>query len=306
MLVRIISGVAFFVSAVLGFILWILLTTPDAKKINECLVTRMYKVSLCDKKGQYVALQNVSPYLKDLILIAEDAAFYSHNGFDWTEMHKSLNTNLSSRKFSRGGSTITQQLAKNVFLEFDKTLPRKIREAILTYELEKILSKNKIFEKYLNVIELGQNIFGVKAAAQFYFKKDVRDLNILEAAFITYLVPNPRGYAKVYFHGSLTPYSRFRILDLCYRLYRFKKITYEQYLAAKEYVDRFPWTELDPVALNRLSGLDVEPSSPDIEAEPVPEADVEVPYVEPSVEDEQIIPQKEGPSAEEDDSPFQD
>jgi monofunctional biosynthetic peptidoglycan transglycosylase len=245
---------------------WIVITTPDASNIKDCLTTHEYKVSLCRKNAQYAPLSQISPHFKNLVIIAEDAAFYGHKGFDWSELKNSLEKNLDSLRFSRGGSTITQQLAKNIYLDFDKSIIRKIREAIIATQIEKILSKDQIFEKYINVIELGPNIFGVKSAAQYYFNKSPADLNILESAFLVYLIPNPKTHAKTFHKGALTPYARYRVLDLTYRLYRFHKISLDQYLACKEIVDAFPWASLDSFQMSRLAG----------DAESIPPEDSEV------------------------------
>ena len=268
-----------------AFIVWVIIGTPSANEIRGCVITNKYKVKLCPENKSYVNLQKVSSYMKDLVIISEDASFYSHKGFDFDELKNSLNLNLSRKRISRGGSTITQQLAKNVFLPFEKTFSRKIREAILTTHIEHILTKDQILEKYLNVIEFGKRVYGVGPASVYYFNKAATDLNLLEAAFLTYLVPNPKVYQRVYFNKQLTPYSQYRILDLCYRMYRFHKITLDQYIAAKKYVDLFPWKKLTVSQQNELSGHLVD--SPDLESmlspdDKLPESDSSLNYVDPS------------------------
>ncbi|OFZ18049.1 MAG: hypothetical protein A2Z20_08030 [Bdellovibrionales bacterium RBG_16_40_8] len=284
--------------AVVGssFIIWAILGTPKVNDITGCVVTHTYKIKLCAKNENYVNLQKINTIFKNLVIISEDASFYSHRGFDFAELKNSFSSNMSTKRIARGGSTITQQLAKNVFLPFDKTLTRKIREAILANNIEHILTKDQILEKYLNVIEFGPNIYGITAAAKFYFSKRPADLNLLESAFLTYLIPNPKVYHRVYTNKKLTPYSRFRILALCYRMYRFQKILLGQYYAAREYVDQFPWKDLTAWQNNNLNGIltitdpdysDM-PSQPSSD-EPIPEFDSTVDYVEPSL-DELDIP----------------
>jgi monofunctional biosynthetic peptidoglycan transglycosylase len=305
------SAIVFVFFILFASLAWIWLTTPDANQIKGCVRTKMYQVQLCDERPGYAHLNNIDAKLKNLVLIAEDSAFYGHAGFDWDELENSLKENLTAAKYARGGSTITQQLAKNVFLTFDKSLARKIREALLVTQIEKILTKDKIFEKYLNVIEFGSNIYGVNDASQHYFSKSPSQLNLLEAAYLTYLIPNPKVYSRTFDKGSLTPYSRYRILDLCYKMFRYHKIDESQYDAAKELVDQFPWRSMSGLDLARLNGT-AAPTN-EIPGEPAREATVDikdlpiedesVPVVEPSAE-ELTVP--EAPPAKKSDSPFND
>lgn len=255
--VRLLKILSIIILALGTYAAWIVVTTPNAADINTCLVTKKYNVTLCKKSKNYTHLSHISNYLKNLILIAEDSNFYYHNGFDWGEMKNSVESNFNLLRFNRGGSTITQQLAKNVFLPFEKTLSRKIREALLTADLEKLLTKNEIFEKYLNVIEFGPHIFGVAEASWHYFSKAPDQLNLLESAFLTYLIPNPNVHYRTFKNKQLTPYARRRILDLCYRMYRFHRISEDQYLAATETADDFPWFNLPEGQLARLNNRTV-------------------------------------------------
>lgn len=294
---RFFAGFSFFILGIFLFFLWVLATTPSAKALSGCLTTKEHKIHLCEKDAQYVRLRNVSPYLKNLILIAEDASFYSHKGFDWGEIQNSLSSNLSQKKIVRGGSTITQQLAKNVFLDFKKSWVRKIREAFITKDLESIFTKDQIFEKYLNVIEFGPGLHGIRAAAEHYFKKHPQDLTLLESAYLTFLIPNPKVHSRTFKKHQLTDYAQFRILDLCYRLYRFNKISNDQYLSAKADVHLFPWENLQESTMDSSLSI-VTPADPAGLAEPddsagatetaiLPEdGEIEAPtYVEPSAEE---------------------
>jgi monofunctional biosynthetic peptidoglycan transglycosylase len=134
---------------------------------------------------------------KDLInsvIVAEDGTFWKHGGFDWFEFRESFEKNIREGRAARGASTITQQLAKNLYLSTSKTPLRKIKEWILTWRLENELSKSRILELYLNYIEWGDGVFGVKAAALFHFGKDVTLLSREECAKLAAIIPSPRRY----------------------------------------------------------------------------------------------------------------
>ncbi len=114
-------------------------------------------------------MSRISPYLIQAVLIAEDDKFFEHEGFDWESMRKALDANIKKNRVLRGGSTITQQLAKNLFLSSEQSLWRKLREAAIAWKLESALSKKRILELYLNVIDWGDGIYGAEAAARSYF-----------------------------------------------------------------------------------------------------------------------------------------
>jgi monofunctional glycosyltransferase len=139
----------------------------------------------------------ISPHLKNAVLIAEDAAFFQHEGLDYHEIQEALKLNWEKMEFSRGASTITQQLAKNLYLSPSKNPMRKIKELALTKSLEKNLSKRRIFEIYLNVIEWGDGIYGAEAAARKYYGKSCSDLSKNEAAALAAVIINPRKYSPV-------------------------------------------------------------------------------------------------------------
>jgi monofunctional glycosyltransferase len=132
-----------------------------------------------------------SEHLKKAVLISEDAAFFSHRGVDVNELKAALKKDWETWSFSRGGSTITMQLAKNLYLSPSKNPLRKMKEMIIAWQLEQNLSKRRIFEIYLNVVELGRNIYGAEAAARFYFGKSAANLDPLESATLAALLPSP-------------------------------------------------------------------------------------------------------------------
>ncbi len=145
----------------------------------------------------WVPLSRISPYLMKAVLIAEDDKFWSHEGFDFEGMEKALEKDIKKRKFKFGGSTISQQLAKNLYLSPSKNPVRKVKEAILTWRIERSLSKKRILELYLNVAEWGEGIFGIEAASRHYYGKPASDLNPEEAARLASVLPNPRRFNPV-------------------------------------------------------------------------------------------------------------
>jgi monofunctional biosynthetic peptidoglycan transglycosylase len=142
----------------------------------------------------WVPLSEISPYVMKAVIIAEDRKFWSHEGFDFEAMQMALEKDLKQNKFQAGGSTISQQLAKNLYLSPDKDPIRKIKEAILTWRIENQLSKRRIIELYLNVAEWGDGIFGIEAAAQNHYGKHASQLTARQAATLASILPNPRHY----------------------------------------------------------------------------------------------------------------
>ncbi|MGH7874471.1 MAG: monofunctional biosynthetic peptidoglycan transglycosylase [Candidatus Binatia bacterium] len=135
----------------------------------------------------------ISEHLKKAILISEDAGFFSHKGIDLNELQAALKRDWETMSFSRGGSTITMQLAKNLYLNPSKNPLRKLKEVVIARQLEENLSKRRIFEIYLNVVEWGRHIYGAEAAARFYFGKSAAALDPLESATLAALLPSPRN-----------------------------------------------------------------------------------------------------------------
>ncbi|HMS82899.1 MAG TPA: monofunctional biosynthetic peptidoglycan transglycosylase [Nitrospira sp.] len=142
----------------------------------------------------WVPLSRISPHLRHAVVAAEDASFFTHEGFDWEGIKEAAMHNLEAGEFKRGGSTITQQLAKNLYLSSERSLLRKAREALITHHLEQHLSKKRILELYLNVAEWGHGIYGAEAAARHHFGKPSLDLTIDEAAWLAAMLPSPRRY----------------------------------------------------------------------------------------------------------------
>lgn len=142
-------------------------------------------------RQQWVTFDEIPKLFKDAIRVTEDADFYQHQGVDFTELKAAVKKNWQKGKYVRGASTITQQLAKNLYLSTDKSVIRKIKEFLITRRLENQLSKKRIFNLYLNVIEFGPGIFGIQAAARNFFNKNVNELDLEEIVRLTAVIPKP-------------------------------------------------------------------------------------------------------------------
>lgn len=145
-------------------------------------------------RQQWIPLSGISPYLAKAVLIAEDDKFWRHEGFDYEALQKAIEKDIMARKFKLGGSTISQQLTKNLYLSPSKNPVRKIKEALITWRMENTLSKKRILEIYLNVIEWGEGIFGIEAASRHYYGKSASALTPEEASRLASVLPNPRKY----------------------------------------------------------------------------------------------------------------
>jgi monofunctional biosynthetic peptidoglycan transglycosylase len=146
-------------------------------------------------RQQWVPYSRISPMLRRAVIVTEDAAFFDHDGIDIEEIKASLEKNWEEGQFLRGGSTITQQLAKNLYLSPSRNPIRKIKELLIARRLEAALTKQRIFEIYLNAIEWGDGIFGCEAAARAYFRKSCAGLEMAEAALMAGAIINPREHS---------------------------------------------------------------------------------------------------------------
>ncbi len=146
-------------------------------------------------KQIWTPLSRISPYLIKAVLIAEDDKFYQHEGFDFNAIEKALEKDIKQKKFKFGGSTISQQLVKNLYLSPSKNPLRKLKEAILTWRIEQTLTKKRILELYLNAAEWGEGIFGIEAASFYYYGKSASELGPEDAARLASVIPNPRKYS---------------------------------------------------------------------------------------------------------------
>ena len=159
---------------------------------------------------RWVPYRRISPHLKQAVIAAEDAKFASHSGFDWEAMQEAHKRNLRQGEIVRGASTITQQLAKNLFLTGERTWWRKAQEAAITVMLETLLTKRRILEIYLNVAEWGDGVYGAEAAAHYHFRVPASELTPAEAARLAAMLPSPRSYSP----GRDTLYLQQRTADI--------------------------------------------------------------------------------------------
>jgi hypothetical protein len=147
--------------------------------------------------GNWTPLSAISPYMQVAVMTTEDGAFPHHHGFNRAAIRASLIANLKARRFVRGASTITMQLAKNLFLSRDKTLSRKLEEVVLTDYLEQTFTKDELMELYLNVIEFGPAVYGITSAAEYYFGRSPEELSLAESLFLSSLLPAPLRYGTM-------------------------------------------------------------------------------------------------------------
>ena len=185
-----------------AFSFYIHLSLPNVRglKTNNPEVTSLMKMRIkqaqirgetLEIQQNWISFERIPDLFKNAVRITEDSTFYWHKGVDFEELKESIKKNIQEKRLARGGSTITQQLAKNLYLSTEKSLVRKIKEYWIARRLEKSLSKDRIFELYLNVIEFGSGIFGVQAASKHYFKRDVSELNVEQIIRLTAIIPRP-------------------------------------------------------------------------------------------------------------------
>jgi monofunctional biosynthetic peptidoglycan transglycosylase len=165
-------------------------------------------------RHQWVSYERVSIHLKRAVVVAEDAKFLDHEGFDWEAIQKAMTKNEQRGKVVAGASTISQQLAKNLFLSGQRSWLRKGEEAIITWMMERTLSKQRILELYLNVAEWGEGVFGAEAAARYHFGASAATLGPEQAAYLAAVLPSPRRYDR----ARVTPYIAGRVDTILARM----------------------------------------------------------------------------------------
>lgn len=186
-----------------GYLAYVYLTLPDVSSLRTVNPATTAFIELRAREARakgypprreqrWVSYSRISATLKRAVLVAEDAAFWRHEGIDVDELRKSIQRDLEEGRFSRGGSTITQQLAKNLYLTPSKNPLRKLKELLIARRLEAQLSKRRILEIYLNVIEWGDGVYGAEAAAREHFRKSAASLTAEEAALLAGAIVNPR------------------------------------------------------------------------------------------------------------------
>ena len=181
----------------LAHVLWWKAFDPASTAFMEAGLERLQeKKPDAELRYRWVDYNRVSVHLKRAVIAAEDSRFLAHEGFDWEGIEKAVERNLRKGRIVAGGSTISQQLAKNLFLSASRNPFRKLQEAVITVMIETLWSKRRILEVYLNVIEWGNGIFGAEAASRRYFRVSASGLGPDQAAHLAAMIPNPRYYER--------------------------------------------------------------------------------------------------------------
>lgn len=212
---RLLRGATIAVALGFGVLAWVYLTLPDVRGLRSKPPAKTAFMTLREAEARaegrpftlryrWVPLSRISPSLRRAVLVAEDAAFFRHDGIDVEQLKDAIEARIEDGRPLRGASTITQQLAKNLYLSPSRSPLRKLRELLITRRLEAELSKARILELYLNVIEWGEGIFGAEAAARAYFGKPASQLSNAEAALLAGAIINPRV------HSPARPTARLR------------------------------------------------------------------------------------------------
>jgi monofunctional biosynthetic peptidoglycan transglycosylase len=228
-------------------LLWLLVhSLPDVRPLKDPSYNMMLMVRdgngkripfiLGPRNPGWTPLSEIPPDLQRAVVVAEDDTFYHHHGFNVAAIRDALWENIKRRRPVRGGSTITQQLAKNLYLSKKKSLERKLKEAVIAWKLERHLDKDRILELYLNIIEWGPGVYGVEEASWHYFRKFPADLDFFESVLLAAIIPSPKRYDPFrYPERALERYKTVLSLMLTSKL-----ITADQYMiacAVQLYVD---------------------------------------------------------------------
>jgi monofunctional biosynthetic peptidoglycan transglycosylase len=216
---------------VLGLVALVLLTPPVWQlKEGPVSVVRWPKsgpqtFELGPGKEPWVSLHNVSRHVINAIVVAEDARFYEHPGLDFKEIRSSIAFNMEKKRYARGASTITQQVVKMVFLGPEKSLMRKIREALGALLLDSILGKDEILEWYINLVEFGDGVFGIKSAAEHFFETTPELLTIQDGAHLALVLPSPNRFSRGLRQKQLTTFGHRRYAQIIEEMYKLNFIT---------------------------------------------------------------------------------
>lgn len=197
---------------------------PHARPVRD----RVSFDLLPERPRGWVALSEISRFASGAIVLSEDWAFYQHQGLDYQQIQIAVSEMLEEKRV-RGASTITQQMVKNVFLSEERTLWRKFHEWVLTVKAERALTKKRILEIYLNVIEFGPGIYGIHQASRHYFQKSPTNLGPVEGAFLAMLLPSPKRYYVSFKKKQLTTFARNRIQEILVKMRMGKLITPAEY-----------------------------------------------------------------------------
>ena len=235
------------ISTILGYLLYSLLNHPKLVALSG-----YYPIYDKDKAkyvlspvrpSSWVKLDKISYVARWAIIVSEDWAFYEHKGIDFRQLKIAIEESIEEGELTRGASTITQQVIKNLVLSPKREISRKLKEVILAYQLEKNLSKDQILEIYLNFVELGSGIYGIKNASFYYFNKHPKDLTAKEGAFLAMLLPSPKKYSQSFYDKELTSFAKEQIQSILIKLRQAKVINETERKEAL--TQRFFWEALD-------------------------------------------------------------
>lgn len=232
------------------YVIWISSTPMGMILSINKLNTSFFEVKLNNDQVEYtqtdsmpnfwVPLNSISKKIQSAIIVSEDGKFYFHSGIDEEQLQSAINdVFVKHKKKKRGASTITQQLVKNLYLSKERTISRKFSEILLSIYLESKVTKPKILETYLNVIEYGKQLYGIHDASKFYFNKKPSLLNAREAAFLAMLLPSPVKYSISFKKKCLTPFARKIIDSILFKMKQGGYIQEDEYLF--EIQRRFSW-----------------------------------------------------------------
>jgi len=180
----------------------------------------------------YTPLESIAKTTTQAFVSSEDASFFAHKGIDASALAYAVKRDLTERRVAVGGSTITMQTAKNLFLTPDRTLSRKLQELFLAWHLENVLSKERILEIYMNIVELGPGIYGITQASEHFFGKHPYDLTLLESAYLATLLPSPKARYRYFCDDKLTPNYRELVNGLLKRMLGLNRIPWDRYSQA--------------------------------------------------------------------------
>ena len=270
----------------LGWLAWEIVTFPDVEKLKTerpsttAFMEQRKKQLRAEGKSDalewtWVPYGRISPSLRRAVLVAEDDSFYEHEGVDMKAMREAFERNWKRKKLAAGGSTITQQLAKNLYLSPSRNPLRKVREYFIARALEKHLTKKRILEIYLNVVELGERVYGAEAGARHYFQKTAGSLSPNEAALLAGCLPNPR----VMNPGSPNKRLRFRQRMILSRMKRWGYLFEREVLTEKKPAVETPTpTETTETTVTETTGT--EPALDTATTAPVTDSDLQPPETE--------------------------
>lgn len=221
--------------------------------------------------AQWVPLSQISIQAMGAVVSSEDTSFFSNEGVDYHELRESLKKDLETGRFARGASTITQQVIKNVYLGQEKTLWRKFKEFFWAQQMAKVLSKSEVLSFYLNMVEWGPGLYGIKEASQHYFKRAPSELSAKQGAFLALLLPSPKKYHSYFKNKKLSPWAEGRIEKILKVMQSMKFIDQTEYeTALKESL----WEVRDPFLVPTPPAPSKEAETQE-EEEPEPEAEPE-------------------------------